>query len=203
MAVDESENVVAPQAIDSRPRWWRGLLIIILTCAATAVYFTLPYSSRKHGFSLTTEHDEDDVVVRATNVSASLPPVLMENVYTRDDFRNERGIVPSFWEKKNKKTSNGERITWGPCYPPIDTVDWDEAIDKYANQTEYHPVKRMSKRLKSSNDLWDYCRPGFIIIGAGKCGTSSLYHYLGGHPRVLPASQKQIHYFKVRLLLLR
>jgi len=40
------------------------------------------------------------------------------------------------------------------------------------------------------------CRPGFIIIGAGKCGTSSLYHYLVGHPRVLPAKEKQIHYFK-------
>jgi len=40
------------------------------------------------------------------------------------------------------------------------------------------------------------CRPGFIIIGVGKCGTSSLYQYLTGHPRVLPAIQKQVHYFK-------
>ncbi|KAL3906004.1 MAG: hypothetical protein SGILL_009452, partial [Bacillariaceae sp.] len=43
------------------------------------------------------------------------------------------------------------------------------------------------------------CRPGFLIIGAGKCGTSSLYHYLIGHPRVLPAFEKQIHYFKYHL----
>ena len=41
------------------------------------------------------------------------------------------------------------------------------------------------------------CRPGFLIIGAGKCGTSSLYQYLVGHPRVVPAFEKQIHYFKV------
>lgn len=40
------------------------------------------------------------------------------------------------------------------------------------------------------------CRPGFLIIGAGKCGTSSLYQYLIGHDRVLPAKEKQIHYFK-------
>jgi hypothetical protein len=26
---------------------------------------------------------------------------------------------------------------------------------------------------------------------------SSLYHYLVDHPKVLPASEKQIHYFKV------
>jgi hypothetical protein len=28
---------------------------------------------------------------------------------------------------------------------------------------------------------------------------SSLYHYLTDHPRVLPAKEKQIHYFKVSL----
>ena len=26
------------------------------------------------------------------------------------------------------------------------------------------------------------CRPSWLIIGAGKCGTSSLYYYLLGHP---------------------
>jgi hypothetical protein len=45
-------------------------------------------------------------------------------------------------------------------------------------------------------DLAGLCRPGFLIIGQGKCGTSSLYHYITGHPRVLPAKQKQIDYFR-------
>jgi hypothetical protein len=45
-------------------------------------------------------------------------------------------------------------------------------------------------------NLSGLCRPGFLIIGQAKCGTSSLYHYLTGHPRVLPASQKQLDYFK-------
>ena len=39
--------------------------------------------------------------------------------------------------------------------------------------------------------------PCLLILGAGKCGTSSLYHYLLGHPRVVPAYEKQIHYFVV------
>lgn len=52
-------------------------------------------------------------------------------------------------------------------------------------------------------DTSGMCRPGFLIIGAGKCGTSSLYHYLtDGHPRILPAVQKQIGYFTVRKILL-
>ena len=40
--------------------------------------------------------------------------------------------------------ANSSMITWGPCYPPSTTVDWDKAMTKYANTTEYHPVKRHS-----------------------------------------------------------
>ena len=37
--------------------------------------------------------------------------------------------------------------------------------------------------------------PDFIIIGAQKCGTSSLYHFAVRHPAIAPASRKEIHYF--------
>ncbi len=37
--------------------------------------------------------------------------------------------------------------------------------------------------------------PDFLIVGGQRCGTTSLYHYLRGHPQVLPALQKEVHYF--------
>lgn len=37
--------------------------------------------------------------------------------------------------------------------------------------------------------------PDFVIIGAQKCGTSSLYRYLADHPSVAPAVGKEVHYF--------
>ena len=37
--------------------------------------------------------------------------------------------------------------------------------------------------------------PDFLIIGAQKCGTTSLYNYLTRHPHILPASQKEVHFF--------
>jgi hypothetical protein len=37
--------------------------------------------------------------------------------------------------------------------------------------------------------------PDFIIIGAPKCGTTSLYQYLSGHPGVAPATKKEVRYF--------
>lgn len=37
--------------------------------------------------------------------------------------------------------------------------------------------------------------PDFIIIGAQKGGTTSLYNYLTQHPQIAHATQKEVHYF--------
>jgi hypothetical protein len=37
--------------------------------------------------------------------------------------------------------------------------------------------------------------PHFLIIGAQKAGTTSLYYYLRQHPSVIPAIRKEIHFF--------
>jgi hypothetical protein len=38
-------------------------------------------------------------------------------------------------------------------------------------------------------------KPDFLIIGAMKCGTTSLHHYLGKHPDIFTTTPKEIHYF--------
>jgi hypothetical protein len=40
--------------------------------------------------------------------------------------------------------------------------------------------------------------PDFVIIGAQKCGTTTLYQHLAEHPNVLPASRKEVHFFDGR-----
>ena len=42
------------------------------------------------------------------------------------------------------------------------------------------------------------CAPHFLIIGANKAGTSSLYHYLGAHPSVRLAGRKELHFWTFR-----
>ena len=37
--------------------------------------------------------------------------------------------------------------------------------------------------------------PNFIIIGAGKCGTTSLYNYLNQHPQVYLCPHKEVYFF--------
>ena len=39
--------------------------------------------------------------------------------------------------------------------------------------------------------------PDFIIIGGQKCGTTSLYNYLIKHPNIIPAKEKEVHFFDV------
>ncbi|REJ66496.1 MAG: hypothetical protein DWQ31_14520 [Planctomycetota bacterium] len=41
--------------------------------------------------------------------------------------------------------------------------------------------------------------PDYLIIGAAKSGTTSLYKYLCRHPRVLPAARKEVRYFSHHL----
>lgn len=37
--------------------------------------------------------------------------------------------------------------------------------------------------------------PDFFIVGGQRCGTTSLYEYLGQHPQVTPSPQKETHFF--------
>lgn len=45
--------------------------------------------------------------------------------------------------------------------------------------------------MPAMTDFW----PDFMIIGAQKAGTSSLFYYLAQQPGLVPAQRKEIHYF--------
>ena len=64
-----------------------------------------------------------------------------------------------------------------------------------------HATKKVSKGTQALRSRFHALTaqirliPDFIIIGAQKCGTSSLYTYLAQHPNVSPALVKEVHYF--------
>jgi hypothetical protein len=53
---------------------------------------------------------------------------------------------------------------------------------------------RMHLRVPTS---WLRSLPDFLVIGGMRCGTSSLYKYLGYHPDVAASLRKEIHYFTI------
>lgn len=138
------------------------------------------------------------------------PEELRDEVYDVDDFVNIGGNIPAFWPNatdlgfnlENEKSMSLE--TWGPCYPTaqhiIDNDDTSDSSKSWKQIIEQNSINKRKIEYPKYNTVKNYdksgmCRPGFLIIGAGKCGTSSLYHYIVGHPRVLPATIKQVHYF--------
>ncbi|HEX8237489.1 MAG TPA: sulfotransferase [Abditibacteriaceae bacterium] len=55
-------------------------------------------------------------------------------------------------------------------------------------------MRRVLAGLRASLHL----KPSFIIIGAMKAGTTSLYHYLVQHPCIAPARNKELRFFDHR-----
>ena len=54
-------------------------------------------------------------------------------------------------------------------------------------------IKRIPRILTSPLRI----QPVYIIIGAQRCGSTSLYEYLTSHPHIAPAFVKEVHYFDV------
>jgi Sulfotransferase domain len=55
----------------------------------------------------------------------------------------------------------------------------------------YYSLRKIAGRNPGRGRLL----PDFVIPGAAKAGTTSLYGWLSQHPFVRPASQKEVHYF--------
>jgi hypothetical protein len=109
-------------------------------------------------------HSVDEV--STTESGGIVPEELMGTVYSSEDFVNDRGIQPPFWDCKGNNCNTTSE--WGPCYASHDVVKWEKEVTVYkSNPPSYTRASYMSQ----STDLAGLCRPGFIIIGAGKCGT--------------------------------
>ncbi len=60
---------------------------------------------------------------------------------------------------------------------------------------EYHPVYILRPGIWRIITAPIRVLPDFLIIGAGKCGTTSLYNYLIQHPNISAAKFKELNYF--------
>lgn len=108
--------------------------------------------------------------IRSVSTAGVAPPELLKlGVYNQSvDFKNERGIEAPFWECRHGSCSKNSHV-WGPCYAPHGRVDWSAEVELYKQRK---PSYRAGKAARlDQSDLSNLCRPGFLIIGAGKCGT--------------------------------
>jgi len=114
--------------------------------------------------------------------------LLKLSVYSvQDDFVNEVGKSPPYWnstKKMRQKVQGASLISVvGPCFvPQLTDTEWRDNVEKVrrrrnlandndseATSIHYHDRKQFAGRgVMANNNLTDLCRPGFLIIGAGK-----------------------------------
>lgn len=68
-------------------------------------------------------------------------------------------------------------------------------IVKYLKKVVPRRIKRVAAPYIRPATEGPRALPDFIIVGAQKSGTTSLYKYLGQHPQVLKAARKEVHFF--------
>ncbi|MCC3424654.1 MAG: tetratricopeptide repeat protein [Microcoleus sp. PH2017_01_SCD_O_A] len=71
----------------------------------------------------------------------------------------------------------------------------EQAITTYQKGC-YH--KTLASHPEFVDKYWNQSKatgPNFLVIGAAKCGTTSLYNNLVLHPRILPATHKELSFF--------
>ena len=71
--------------------------------------------------------------------------------------------------------------------------------DKVRNWLYQHPRLHEFYSQNKFRIITSYLRglPDFVIIGAQKSGTTSLYDFVIKHPAIAPASKKELHYFSI------
>lgn len=132
-----------------------------------------------------------------------LPPDLLlleSSVYTEGDFKNAQGIAPTYWNCSSDGNCDSNQI-WGPCFAPHGNVHWKQEVAKQhdimaaaatttKSSSSAMPPQHFYKHEEQHNSGWNHpqppdpndlantCRPGFLIIGAGKCGTRYVLHYI-------------------------
>ncbi len=71
----------------------------------------------------------------------------------------------------------------------------DGAINHYRQALNHKLTNKFPHLVKTITENITENQPNFLIIGAAKSGTSSLYEYLSKHPQIVPSLHKEINFF--------
>lgn len=74
-----------------------------------------------------------------------------------------------------------------------------DVVDALKSVTPLSARRRLVRARLATRQLTSSLRmlPDFLVLGGQRCGTSSLYKYLGRHPQIAPSLRKEIEYFTI------
>lgn len=106
--------------------------------------------------------------------------ILINSYY---DVLKKRGSVPIIWNNL------GDLLT--------QKGDLEQAMTCYQKACYYKNVSSLPELQDVYLNTKKAKYPDFIIVGPGKCGTTSFYKYICKHPQVIEASTKEIDFFNI------
>ena len=87
-------------------------------------------------------------------------------------------------------------IAWGNLGDALTQQDRvAEAIDCYRTSSYQKAIQNYPDLAKLDWKPQQETGPDFIIAGASKCGTSSIYYYLSSHPQILLSHKKELDFY--------
>ena len=86
----------------------------------------------------------------------------------------------------------GRDVSWepGPPHLRLSASPMEPVADAHVSR-----VAEMSRFTLRRATCWARLEPSFLVIGAQRCGTTSLNDYLAEHPGILCATVKEVKYF--------
>ena len=70
------------------------------------------------------------------------------------------------------------------------------------NHPSLLPVAKKLNRVVYTTTGSSHILPDFLIIGAARSGTTSLYEYLIQHPSIIPGVGKEVYFFDKKFLIM-
>ncbi len=126
------------------------------------------------------------------NPNLKLPYKLLQYVQTQPE--NIDRLI-TFYQKLTKIVPESF-LAWGNLGDVLTLKNRvDEAVNCYRHSCYYNAIASDPKLAEFDWQNQKERSPDFIIIGESKCGTSSLFEYLGKHPQILLPHKKEINFF--------
>ena len=111
------------------------------------------------------------------------------NVDNKDDSDQ---VFPLVHGIAAKSPEAEEKVSHSPKSKNNSDEHLRQALETLADCSTIECIKKVHEHLKNKTK---FNAPHFFLIGFQKCATTSVNHYLRGHPEYLPSVLKEAHYF--------
>jgi tetratricopeptide (TPR) repeat protein len=124
--------------------------------------------------------------------SVEMPYRILQYIPTNSEDLNQ---IITFYQKISNSTSSSP-LLWGNLGDILSNQGRiTEAIDCYRTSCYKNTIKANPELAELDWQHHQQKAPNFIIIGAPKCGTTSLFFNLNQHPQILAPHKKEINFF--------